>query len=298
MCKVFEQQQAEVVPLHMAGVLELVNHYVPDGGTDFLEDERGVPFVHQVVKQGVGVRQQEAVVFPVQRPYFLVDVVEQLQLVEVLEREAATVDSAQFLPAQTFGIWLQRYLGISQQRHQDAFRQTDDVVLPFGGLCRPMAGIFQAVSQGVVQHILVRQLAVTQFAEVAADSFRPSLQVVGSKGMSFQFPFKLVVESLHLFQRVGFHLAQHVPIEPQHVGRPQTFPQFFATLHVAFVEDVPSEALDFVRYVPALVFADAFVNVFQQPRQYGRGRGEFFDEAVHGIAQHFGVVQFDVQVGA
>ena len=53
--KAFEQEQAEVVPLHTAGVLKLVNHHVAYVGTQLLEDKRGVALAHQFVEQGVGV---------------------------------------------------------------------------------------------------------------------------------------------------------------------------------------------------------------------------------------------------
>ena len=227
---------------------------------------------------------------PVQGAYFFVYVVEELQLVEVLQGKAATVYGPAFLRAQSFGIL--------QQRHQAAFRQADNLVFARGRFRSPVLGICQAVLQGGGHHIFVCQLAVAQLAEVAADAPGASFQVFGDEGMSVQFAFELVVEAFHLFQGFGFHFAQYIPVKFQRIGGAQALAQGFAALNVAFVEDVAAETFYFVRYVPTFVVADAFVDVLQQPCQHGGGGSQFLDEAVYGIAQYFGVVQFDVQVGA
>lgn len=88
----------------------------------------------------------------------------------------------------------------------------------------PSFCICQAVLQGGVQHIFVRQSAVAQFAEVTADASGTSFQVFGSEGMPFQFAFKLVVETFHLFQSLGFHIAQHIPVEFQRVRSTKALP--------------------------------------------------------------------------
>ena len=78
--------------------------------------------------------------------------------------------------------------------------------------------------QGGVQHILVRKSAIAQLAEVTADTSGTSFQVFGSKGMPFQFALKLVVEAFHLFQSLGFHIAQHIPVEFQRIRSTQALP--------------------------------------------------------------------------
>ena len=42
--------------------------------------------------------------------------------------------------------------------------------------------------------------------------------------MPFQFAFKLVVETFHLFQSLGFHIAQHIPVEFQRVRSTKALP--------------------------------------------------------------------------
>ena len=114
--------------------------------------------------------------------------------------------------------------------------------------------------------------------------------------MPFQFTLELAVETRHLLQRFFFHVTQRLPVALQEIGNTQTLPYALASLDVAFVEDVPSEALDFAGNIPAFVVADAFVDVVQQPCQYGRGGGELFDKAVHGVAQHLVAVQLYLQI--
>ena len=242
------------------------------------------------MQQRIGVGQQKPVVLAVQGAYFFVDVIEQLQFVEVLQREAATVYRAVLLRAESFRILKQRY--------QAGFGKADNLVLARRCLGSPVPGVRQAVLQGGIQDILIRQPSVAQLAEIAAYAACTAFQVFGHKGMAFQLAFKLVVEAFHLLQCIGLHFAQYVAIELYRFGRAQLEPQSFAAFYVAFVENVPSEAFYFVGHIPAFVIGNAFVDVVQQPGQYGRRGGELFNHAVYGIAQHLGVVQLDVQVGA
>ena len=68
----FGQQEAEVVPLHTAGVLKLVYHDVANAAAQFFIDERTVSLGHQAVQQCVGVCQQETVCFVVEAANLLV----------------------------------------------------------------------------------------------------------------------------------------------------------------------------------------------------------------------------------
>ena len=72
----FGQQEAEVVPLHAAGVLKLVYHHVANAAAQLFIDERAVSLGHQVVQQCVGVCQQETVCFMVEATNFLVYMVQ------------------------------------------------------------------------------------------------------------------------------------------------------------------------------------------------------------------------------
>ena len=290
LCQSFQQQQAEVVPLHAARVLELVNHHVADGRPYLFEDKRRVPLLHQPVQQGVRVRQQEAVLFPVQRLHLLVYVVQQLQLVQVLPRQAAAVHRPVPLRSQAFRLL--------QQRHQVPFRQVRNLFPLLRCLCAPVVRAGQASLQGGVHHVLVRQLPVLQFAEVAPDAPGSPLQVLRYQSVSLQFPFKLFPERLHLLQRLRFQFLQRLLVQLHHLRFAQAFPQSVSLLQVTLVEDVPSEALDFVRHVPALVVGDAFVDVVQQPAHHRCVRCQLLDEAVHRLVQYLRVVQFDVQVRA
>ena len=73
------------------------------------------------MQQRIGVGQQKPVVLAVQGAYFFVDVIEQLQFVEVLQREAATVYRAILLRAESFRILKQGY--------QAGFGKADNLVL-------------------------------------------------------------------------------------------------------------------------------------------------------------------------
>ena len=242
------------------------------------------------MQQRIGVGQQKPVVLAVQGAYLFVDVIEQLQFVEVLQREAATVYRAILLRAESFRILKQGY--------QAGFGKADNLVLARRCLGSPVPGVRQAVLQGGIQNILIRQPSVAQLAEIAAYAACTAFQVFGHKGMAFQLAFELVVEAFHLLQCIGLHFTQYVAIELYCFGRAQLEPQSFAAFYVAFVENVPSEAFYFVGHIPAFVIGNALVDVVQQPGQYRRRGGELFNHAVYGIAQHLGVVQFDVQVGA
>ena len=226
----------------------------------------------------------------VQLPYFLVYVVEQLQFVEVLQRQAAAVDGAATTGTEPFGLF--------QQGDEGSLRQADDVVLAAGGLGGPVGGIGQAVLQGGVQHVLVAQFAVAQLAEVAAYASRPVLQVVGRQVTSVQFGLKAFAEGFHLLGGFGLHALQQFAVELHYLGRAHLQSQGFAPFNIFLVEDVAGKAFHFVRHVPTLVVGNALVDVVEQPGQYGRGRGELLDEAVHRQAQYLVVVQLDVQVGA
>ena len=87
--------------------------------------------------------------------------------------------------------------------------------------------------------------------------------------MSVQLAFKLVVETFHLFQCIGLHFAQYIPVEFYCFRRTEFEPKSFATFYVTFIKDVPSEAFDFVGDIPAFVIGNALVDIVQQPCQYG-----------------------------
>ena len=73
------------------------------------------------MQQGIGVREKEAVVLPVQRAHFFIYMVQKLQLVEMLQGKPATVYNPAFLRAQPFRIL--------QKGEQALFGQVNDVVL-------------------------------------------------------------------------------------------------------------------------------------------------------------------------
>ena len=81
--------------------------------------------------------------------------------------------------------------------------------------------------------------------------------------MTVQLSFELVVETFHLFQRISLHFAQHVTIKFDCFGRTKFETQSFAAFYITFIEDVPSETLDFIGDIPAFVIGNAFVDVIQ-----------------------------------
>ena len=114
--------------------------------------------------------------------------------------------------------------------------------------------------------------------------------------MWFQFSDELVVEAFHLFQSLGLHFPQHITVQFDYIRFFQLLPESFTAFYVTFVEDVPAESLDLIGYIPTFVIGNAFVDIIQQPSQNRGGRCQFFNEAVHGIAQYVGIVQFYIQV--
>ena len=82
-----EQQHAEVLPLHGAGVLEFVYHDVLQLRANLLEDKRRVAVADEGVKQFLRVAQQEAVSLVVHRAYLIFYTAEQPHLVQVAQGE-------------------------------------------------------------------------------------------------------------------------------------------------------------------------------------------------------------------
>ena len=85
------QQNAEVLPLHGAGILELVDHDVLELGTDLLEDKGRVALADEGVEQLLGVAEQEAVGIGIERAHLLFDAAQEAQLVQVAQGEVGTL---------------------------------------------------------------------------------------------------------------------------------------------------------------------------------------------------------------
>ena len=66
---------------HTRSILKFINHYVAYGCSYLFEYKRGISFFYQVMKQRVGIRQQEAVVFMVQFAYLFVYIGQQTDIV-------------------------------------------------------------------------------------------------------------------------------------------------------------------------------------------------------------------------
>ena len=163
----FVEQQAEVVPLHAAGVLELVNHDVVQGGAHLFVDERGVACSGQAMEQGGGVGQQEAVLFGIEGVHLVGQAVKQLQGTQVLQGEAAAVHLLLHLLASFFSLL--------QQGHQLLFGQLDNLVATFRGLDHPLRGFGQAVVHRGVGY--VAQGTFAYLAEIASYTSSASFQV-------------------------------------------------------------------------------------------------------------------------
>ena len=112
----FEQQQTEIVPLHTRSILKFIDHYVAYGCSYLFEYKRGISFFYQVMKQRVGIRQQEAVVFMVQFAYLFVYIGQQTDIVYVAQGELAGIGQ-HIVPASVFFRFI-------QQRNQFFFCQT------------------------------------------------------------------------------------------------------------------------------------------------------------------------------
>ena len=85
------QQHLEVLPLHGAGVLELVYHDMFQLRAYLLEDEGRVAAVYQFVKELLRVAQQEAVLLLVQLAHLLLDAAQESQLREMGQREVGAL---------------------------------------------------------------------------------------------------------------------------------------------------------------------------------------------------------------
>ena len=74
-----------------------------DVGSNLLEHKRRVVFTNNVVKQGIGIGQQETVLLLIQLADFLIDIVEQADIVDVSQGQLARIDDAIVLAPEFFG---------------------------------------------------------------------------------------------------------------------------------------------------------------------------------------------------
>ena len=131
----FEQQQTEIVPLHTRSILKFINHYVAYGCSYLFEYKRGISFFYQVMKQRVGIRQQEAIVLMVQFAYLFVYIGQQTDIVYVAQGELAGIGQ-HIVPASIFFRFI-------QQGNQFFFCQAYDSVAYGGGFFHPFVGAVQ-----------------------------------------------------------------------------------------------------------------------------------------------------------
>lgn len=79
--------------------------------------------------------------------------------------------------------------------------------------------------------------------------------------MSFQFSFKLVIESFHLLQDFCFQSFQLLAVFFDGIRIAEALAETFTFFYISFVEDVAPEIFDFIRYIPAFVISYSFVDV-------------------------------------
>ena len=115
--------------------------------------------------------------------------------------------------------------------------------------------------------------------------------------MFFKDTEELFPESFHLFQSFFFEGFQCIPIVLDAVLVLQGLSERFPFGNVLLVEDVPSEILDFIGYLPLLVVADTFLDVVEQPIEDRGVSVQFLNHGIYRFAQCGGIVQFNVQVG-
>ena len=81
------EQHLEVLPLHGAGVLELVDHDVLQLSANLLEDEGRVAAVDECVQQLLRVAEQKSVGLVVELAHLLLDAAQESQLGKVAQGE-------------------------------------------------------------------------------------------------------------------------------------------------------------------------------------------------------------------
>ena len=251
---VFEEQDAEVVPLLPACVLEFVYHHVVELRACFLEDERSVAALDELAQQGWRTAQYELVVFRVDGIYFLLDMAEEAERFEVLEAEHCRehgahlrlVDSDGFVDGfgqllRCFGVVVGRGIFLLEYRPGIACR-----ILDGGGRRREVA-----LASHVVYELVI---AVDVLYHVGLDiSLRQAVLHLGGslvkvEGASvYYLPHPRIERLVRLL--VGYHL----------LVRP-------VSLLVLLGEDASGKFLDGRGYVPLLVVFHPVLHVRQQPR--------------------------------
>ena len=116
--------------------------------------------------------------------------------------------------------------------------------------------------------------------------------------MAFQFLLKMIIETFHFFQHFGFQFFQLLAVFLDGVRIAQPLPKSFPFFNIALVKDIAAETFHLIRYIPTLVVGNPFVDIIQQPCEDRGGGTEFLNHAVYRIAEHFGIVQFDIQIRA
>ena len=148
-----------------------------DVGANLLEHEGGVALAHDVVEQGVGVRQKEAVLLLIELAHLLIQVVEQADVVHIAQGELARVDDSVVLASEI--------LGGLEQRYQFLFRQFHHGMSVRGGLGGPVLGTLQVFLHGGIADVIAR-VSVQELVEVAGYARLLPVEVVHAQAVHIE----------------------------------------------------------------------------------------------------------------
>ena len=89
----FAKKVTEVGPLQPRGVLEFIDHDVPEVRARTFKHERHLVAAHEFVKKQGGVGQHEGVAFAIDGAYLLVDGVQKTKRIEIFGTQFAGIDA-------------------------------------------------------------------------------------------------------------------------------------------------------------------------------------------------------------
>ena len=282
------QQHLEVLPLHGAGVLKLVDHDMLQLRANLLEDEGRVAAVDELMKQLLGVGKEESVLLLVELVHLLLDAGQQSQLTQVAQRQVGALVE---LP-------LARLLveGLAQQVAQRRVGQMVDEVAAGVGLPAPLVGLPQAVGGALAQHRLV-ELATLQLQKQASHSFDTMAQVVDVEALAFERLEEGIANILHPPTGLLAQLVQLLLIALEESFLVHHGVELLAVAFIIVAEDGASKDFDLPDDIPRAVVVDVVHDVLQQPLQHLVGGRERVDELVDGQLLHLHIVQPYAQVG-
>ena len=278
------EEHLEVVPLHGTGVLELVNHYVAEPGSDLLEDEWCVLVLYESVEQHLGLAQREPAGIVVQTVHGLADGAEEAQLGEMAEREPCALVAVPFRVA--------RLLHALKGSAQTVPCQGDDVGGMGGALLRPALRVVDGLL-----HAAARGRAVEGAAGNLAYGHQDASLVAVGEELRVVKPVA-VEDGEDALRRIGDGFLRRITLADElrregleELGVVELAVYVLTVLLVEIAEDIVSEFLYLSNDIPALVVVYVGIDVLANPFQLLTFGIEALYHLVDGLLLHVLVVE-------